>query len=151
MRILLPVDDSPYSQEAVRSLVTAFQTRGAEVRVLHVIEPVRAYLTAGMVPELVIDNPQIEAERLKQSTALVAGTAQTLRNAGFAVTEAVETGNPKSVILDHAEKWPADLILLGSHGLKGMTRFLLGSVSETVARHAPCSVQIVRMAVGRSR
>ena len=150
MRILLPVDDSPYSQEAVRSLVAEFQTRGAEVRVLHVIEPVRAYVTAGMVPEIVIDNAQIEAERHKQSTALVASTAQKLRDAGFATTEAVEWGDPKNVILNHAEKWPADLIILGSHGLKGMSRFLMGSVSNAVAHHAACSVQIVRMAVDRS-
>jgi nucleotide-binding universal stress UspA family protein len=149
MRILLPVDDSPYSQEAVRSLVAEFHTRGMEVHVLHVIEPVRAYLTAGMIPEIVIDNEQIEVERLKQSTALVATTAQKLRNAGFAATEIVERGDPKSVILDHAEKWPADLIILGSHGLKGMSRFLMGSVSDAVARHAACSVQIVRVAVGR--
>jgi nucleotide-binding universal stress UspA family protein len=79
MRILLPVDNSPCSQEAVRSLIAEFQTRGAEVRVLHVIEPVTAYLTADMVPEIVTDNAQIEAERLKQSTALVANTAQKLR------------------------------------------------------------------------
>ena len=150
MRILLPVDDSPYSQEAVRSLVAEFQTRRTEVQVLHVIEPVKAYLTAGMVPEIVIDNAQIEAERLKQSTALVASIAQKLRNAGFATTEAVERGDPKSVILDHAEKWPADLIILGSHGLKGMSRFLMGSVSDAVARHAACSVQIVRVVVGGS-
>ena len=67
MRILLPVDDSPYSQEAVRSLVVEFQTRGTEVRVLHVIEAVAAYLTADMVPEIVVDTAKIEAERLKQS------------------------------------------------------------------------------------
>jgi nucleotide-binding universal stress UspA family protein len=150
MRILLPVDDSPYSQEAVRSLVAEFQTRGAEVRVLHVIEPVRAYVTAGMVPEIVIDNVQIEAERLKQSTALVASTAQKLRNAGFATTEAVERGDPKSVILENAEKWPADLIILGCHGLKGMSRFLMGSVSDAVARHAACSVHVARVVVARS-
>ena len=150
MRILLPVDDSPYSQEAVRALVTQFQTRGAEVRVLHVIEQVRTFLTSGMVPEIAIDNAQIEAERLKESTSLVASTAQKLRNAGFATTEAVERGDAKNVILDHAEKWAADLIIVGSHGLKGMSRFLLGSVSDAVARHAACSVQIVRVLVPRS-
>ena len=150
MRILLPVDNSPCSQEAVRSLMAEFQRRGAEVRVLHVIEPVAAYLTADMVPEIVVDNALIEAERLKQSTTLVANTSQTLRNAGFATTEAVERGDPKSVILDEAEKWRADLIVVGSHGLKGLNRFLLGSVSDAVSRHATCSVQVVRMIVGRS-
>jgi nucleotide-binding universal stress UspA family protein len=51
------------------------------------------------------------------------------------------------VILDDAEKWPADLIVLGSHGLKGLNRFLLGSVSDAVSRHAACSVQVVRVRV----
>ena len=145
MRILLPVDDSPYSQEAVRSLLAEFQTRGTEVRVLHVIESVAAYLTADMVPEIVVDTAKIEAERLKQSKTLVAETAKKLRDAGFAADEAVETGDPKSVILDVAENWPADLIVLGSHGLKGLNRFLLGSVSDAVSRHATCSVQVVRV------
>jgi nucleotide-binding universal stress UspA family protein len=151
MRILLPVDDSPYSQEAVRSLVAEFQTRGTEVRVLHVIESVAAYLTADMVPEIVVDTAKIEAERLKQSTTLVADTARKLRDAGFATSEAVERGDPKSVILDVAEEWHADLIVLGSHGLKGLNRFLLGSVSDAVSRHAACSVQVVRVRPVASR
>jgi nucleotide-binding universal stress UspA family protein len=57
---------------------------------------------------------------------------------------AIEEGDPKAVILDCAAKWPADLILLGPHGRKALERFLLGSVSEGVSRHATCSVQIVR-------
>lgn len=47
--------------------------------------------------------------------------------------------------LEQASKWGADLIVLGSHGRKGLKHFLLGSVSETVARHAICSVEIVRV------
>jgi nucleotide-binding universal stress UspA family protein len=48
-------------------------------------------------------------------------------------------------IVDRAAEWHADLIVLGSHGRHGLDRFLIGSVSEYVARHAPCSVEIVRM------
>jgi nucleotide-binding universal stress UspA family protein len=48
------------------------------------------------------------------------------------------------VILDEAERWDADLIVLGSHGYNGWQRFLLGSVSHAVATHAHCSVEIVR-------
>jgi nucleotide-binding universal stress UspA family protein len=53
-------------------------------------------------------------------------------------------GEPCGVILDTAKKWGADLIVLGSHGRRGLDRFLLGSVSEAVAIHAACSVQVVR-------
>jgi len=58
----------------------------------------------------------------------------------------LESGIPKVVIIDDAKKWGADLIVVGSHGRTGLDRFLLGSVSEAVARHAACSVEIVRAA-----
>ena len=60
------------------------------------------------------------------------------------VTTAVVLGFPKLVILDQAREWRADLIVVGSHGRKGLEHFLMGSVSEAVARHAACSVEIVR-------
>lgn len=53
-------------------------------------------------------------------------------------------GSPKQVILDEAESWVADLIIVGSHGYGAWDRFLLGSVSNAVATHAKCSVEIVR-------
>jgi len=56
----------------------------------------------------------------------------------------IKSGPAREVILDEAEKWDADLIVLGSHGYSGWQRFLLGSVSHAVATHAHCSVEIVR-------
>jgi nucleotide-binding universal stress UspA family protein len=144
MKILLPIDDSPYSREALRALVAQFQKRGTQVRVLHVVEPVTAYVTAGMVPEFVESTVAIERERRKQAQTLVAQAAANLQRAGFRASHAVDSGDTKTVILDHADKWNADLILLGSHGLKGLGRFLMGSVSDAVIRHADCSVQVVR-------
>jgi nucleotide-binding universal stress UspA family protein len=61
------------------------------------------------------------------------------------------TGDARQVILDEAQEWPADLVVLGSHGRTGMKRVLLGSVSDSVSRHARCSVQIVRGAAGANR
>jgi Universal stress protein family len=52
---------------------------------------------------------------------------------------------PKTIILDEATQWGADLIVLGSHGRRGAERFLMGSISEAVAMHAHCSVEVVRM------
>jgi nucleotide-binding universal stress UspA family protein len=76
---------------------------------------------------------------------LVARAGQTLREKNFKVMTAIDEGNPKVVIIDSAAEWHADLIVVGSHGRKGLGRFFMGSVSEAVARHAPCSVQIVRV------
>jgi len=76
--------------------------------------------------------------------ALVRRVAEKLRAAGFLVTTLVSEGEPAEEIVDTAADWGADLIVLGSHGKKGLKRFLLGSVSGKVALHAPCSVEIVR-------
>ena len=69
-----------------------------------------------------------------------------LRDVGgeFEITTETVEGSPKRVILDEAERWDAELIVVGSHGRRGLQRFLLGSVSQAVALHAPCSVEIVR-------
>jgi nucleotide-binding universal stress UspA family protein len=80
----------------------------------------------------------------EQAKAMVAKATETLRKPGLIVTPALEEGDPKSKIIDLANEWRADLIVVGSHGRKGLDRFLLGSVSEAVARHAHCSVEIVR-------
>jgi nucleotide-binding universal stress UspA family protein len=153
MKILLAVDDSRFATEAIRTLAAQMRTKGTEIRVLHVIEEMHAYLSAEMVPHLVPHIAEVEQERRKQGKALVHEAAQKLRKAGFQVSEAVDTGDPKARIIDQAAKWRADLIVAGSHGWKGLNRFLMGSVSETVARHAGCSVQILRPrgAAARSR
>jgi nucleotide-binding universal stress UspA family protein len=51
---------------------------------------------------------------------------------------------PKELILKEASDWGAHLIVLGSHGRRGLDRLLLGSVSEAIAAHAPCSVEVIR-------
>ena len=58
------------------------------------------------------------------------------------MTEPKET--PAYAILSSAEEWRADLVVMGSHGRRGFDRIVLGSVSETVALHAKCSVELVR-------
>jgi nucleotide-binding universal stress UspA family protein len=78
---------------------------------------------------------------------LVERTANELRKAGFKADTAVEIGDARVVIVDAAAKWGADLIVVGSHGLRGILSLMLGSVAESVARHARCSVEIVRTAV----
>jgi nucleotide-binding universal stress UspA family protein len=53
-------------------------------------------------------------------------------------------GDPKSVLLDIAEKWPADAIVLGTRDLSGAERFFIGSVSSAIVAHAPCTVEVIR-------
>lgn len=143
MKILLAIDDSKCSQAALKSVVTRVCSPGTEVKVLHVIEPPSHLLGR----EMKVFDPEFEAvwnARRDQAKPLVSKAMATLRGAGLSVTPALQEGDPRSQIIDVAKEWHADLIVLGSHGRTGLQRFLLGSVSEAVVRHAHCSVEIAR-------
>jgi nucleotide-binding universal stress UspA family protein len=144
MKILLAIDDSKFSQAAIKAVMTQARPRETEVRILHVIEPLPIY-PDGQAWGYGSEASQVLEEQREEAKGLVARASQKLRDAGFTVTTAIEEGNPKVVIIDSAMQWSSDLIVVGSHGRKGLDRFLMGSVSEAVARHARCSVQIVRV------
>lgn len=83
--------------------------------------------------------------QIKEAKESASRAAEVLRTAGFKADSRVVEAETRTGILDTVEEWRADLVVLGSHGEKGLRKFFLGSVSESVARHAPCSVLIVRM------
>jgi nucleotide-binding universal stress UspA family protein len=146
-RILLPIDDSRYSEAATQLLSEQFRPDTAEVKVVFVVEPPNPFVAREMGG---FDQNLDEAwdAMTKQATILVAKVAEMLCSKGLRATGVVEQGDPKSRIIAVARDWRANLIVLGSHGRKGLEHFLLGSVSEAVARHAPCSVEVVRIPPG---
>jgi nucleotide-binding universal stress UspA family protein len=147
MKIILAIDGSKFSEAAVQTVIEQARPQDTEIRVLHVVEPPSLLVAremGGYDPAL---DAVWEAET-KQAETLVTKVADGLRSKGLKVTTAVERGDPKSKIIDAASKWRADLIVVGSHGRKGLEHFLLGGVSEAVARHAGCSVEIVRIPKG---
>jgi nucleotide-binding universal stress UspA family protein len=144
MRILLALDESKFSEAATDTVIAQFATKDAEVRLLHVVEPFPVSLAKQMGTS---ESPDFTAARMAQrryAESLLSQATEKLRSAGFKVTSFVEEGDAREVILNQAESWNADLIIVGSHGRTGLDRFLIGSVSEAVARHAQCSVEIVR-------
>lgn len=144
MKILLAIDNSTNSEKATQAVVKQFRTKGTHVRVLHVVEPLNSYISTDLVPHFVPHIASVERERRKEAEALVKRAAQRLRKTGIKTSEIVEEGDAKARIIDGAANWHADLIVLGSHGWKGLGRFLMGSVSEAVTRYAGCSVEVVR-------
>jgi nucleotide-binding universal stress UspA family protein len=58
------------------------------------------------------------------------------------------TGDPETEILEHAREWGADLIVVGSHDLSRLERFLVGSIAGKVVKHAPCSVLVLKQTSG---
>jgi nucleotide-binding universal stress UspA family protein len=143
MRILLGLDDSKFFGEGLRAIITQFRSEITEVKVLHVLQPYVALtppeMSQGYAPEL--------ENQKEPARALVEQAADQLRTAGFKADTAVEVGDVRECILASAEQWQADLIVVGSHGQGGIESFLLGNVAESIARHAKCSVEIVRIPV----
>ena len=144
MKILLTIDDSKFSEAAIRAVIAQNIPRKTVVRLLHVVEPIEL----PYYPELTAPYPtefrDIEKKRVERGRKLAEQAAAKLRAAGFKTAAIVREGHARPVIVDVAAKWHANLVVMGSHGRTGINRFLLGSVSEYVVRHAPCSVQIVR-------
>jgi len=96
-----------------------------------------------------VDNAQLEeqrAEAMQRAQTAVDSAVQILSKTSLRVVPSISVlvSGPKSVILDEAKQTDADLIVVGSHGHRGIERFLLGSVSEGVALQSHCSVEVIR-------
>ena len=149
MKILVPTDGSECSLAAARSLATRPWPASSIFKVLSVEElvtmpiPLEASSLAATYPPSLLEE-LIEAARTRaENGAAAVRKILSAATPGAAIESLLPTGDPRSVILDTAEAWPADLIVLGSHGLRGFDRFLMGSVSESVAIHALCSVEVI--------
>jgi nucleotide-binding universal stress UspA family protein len=149
MRILLAIDGSQCSQAAMQALKNQFRAEDAEVHVLHAIDwphlfPDSFSFAAG--PEFAGEFQLFTDRERRKAHELADAAAVSFRKAGFRAASVVMECDPKKAILDYAARWNPDLIVVGSHGRRGIDRIVLGSVSEAVARHAHCSVQIMRSA-----
>lgn len=142
MRILLATDGSEYSMVAARSVANRPWPDASEARVISVVHAGDPMFEPWKGTREDID--RIEAESLSQGEDDVAAVQRILANAGLKTFGCVLRGYPKSIIVDEAKSWGADLIVMGSHGRRGIARLLMGTVSEAVAIHAHCSIEVIR-------
>jgi nucleotide-binding universal stress UspA family protein len=144
MRILIPTDGSQYARLALHSVAERPWPDGSEFKVISCPEfPVLVGEFPYYSPEQVTGlakNSDVHAEESAASGAALLQKADlpTTRE----VTEARDT--PVRAILSAAEAWKANLIVMGSHGRRGFNLIVMGSVSESVALHAHCSVEVTR-------
>lgn len=142
IKILLATDGSDYSVSAARSIAARSWPPDSEVKIISVIEQIvpaaEPWYAAGAVAERVReDNRKISQEAISAAEKIIA-------SAGIKTETEILEGSPKRRIVDESVEWGAHLIVVGSHGRRGLTRYLLGSVSEAVAMHAHCSVEVIR-------
>jgi nucleotide-binding universal stress UspA family protein len=146
MKILLAIDGSPCSDAAVEEVGRRPWPEGSSVKVLSAYElPTPPTPEAWALPLNYFD--EMDVALRKQAQNVVDRAIQNLKSKlskTISLDGALVPGPPRTVILDEAESWGADLIVMGSHGYRAWERFLLGSVSQTVVSHAKCSVEVVR-------
>lgn len=147
-RILLATDGSDCSHAAARSVAARPWPPGCEIRVFSVVELMLPASKAWFEPPLLHsdETEELRAHAMKHAEEAVARSLEIVSLAPCRVSESISVlvDGPKNVILKEAEDWRPHLIVLGSHGRRGMERFIMGSVSEAVATHATCSVEVVR-------
>lgn len=139
-RILVPIDESELSTQALERALETYPDD--EIVVLHVVDPVQAvYRAEGGGPSAAeewIERERDVADRLLAEAESVAGA----RDRDVRIETVV--GKPGRKIVEYAEERDVDHVVMGSHGRKGLPRFLLGSVAETVIRNSPVDVTVVR-------
>jgi nucleotide-binding universal stress UspA family protein len=129
MKVVMAIDDSGFSDHVLQAIVTQFRPETTELLVLYVLQP----LSAAAPPQMAAHYaPELNDQR-QQAQSLVEQVSQELRGKEFAVRGSVEVGDVRERIIDTADEWHADLIIVGSHGKRSVQRFLLGSVAESVA------------------
>jgi nucleotide-binding universal stress UspA family protein len=142
MKILLAIDGSAPSQDAIEEVARRPWPSPSTLRILSVIQPYTPPAT-----EIVLASATLEEVRQRQAQDAEQLTRQAREGvsaSGLSVETAVREGDPRTAIIDAADEWQADLIVVGSHGRTGLTRLVMGSVAQAVVAHAHCSKEVVR-------
>lgn len=140
--ILVPVDGSTTSDRALQEALKFAKQQGALLRLIHVMEDIlfpdnEAYFDYAALQEVVKRNGGNMLEQAKAAARQADIEAETML---------LETTGERiaSVIVAEAQRWPADLIVIGTHGRSGFNRLLFGSVAEGVVRTAQTPVLLIR-------
>jgi nucleotide-binding universal stress UspA family protein len=142
-RILIPIDGSACSDAALAHALRLAKEQGAEVRLMHVLDTQALYL---LYEGLYVEN--IAETWRREGHAFLARAAKQAADAGVPAATALveEGGRVPDIIVAEAGRWPADLIVMGTHGRHGLDHLLLGSAAEGVVRTTTVPVLLIRQA-----
>lgn len=144
MKIIVATDGSEHSKLVAEAVANRLFPADTEVKIVSAFESPTRFMYAPFPMSGYYEELNSNAE--KNATEAIENTAAVVRakNPNLILSTEVLHGFPKEVILEAADTFGADLIVVGSQGLGAIERFLLGSVAQSVALHANCSVEIVR-------
>lgn len=147
MKVLFATDGGKQSDAAIDTIRRFAWGPGDEIKIISVVDmalPMAIDIYGGFLP----DTSELEKTARENASKIVNESAEKMRTFADPETVSISTdilfGSPDSRIVETAEEWGATLIVVGSHGYSRWERLLLGSVSDSVIHHAPCSVLVVR-------
>jgi nucleotide-binding universal stress UspA family protein len=150
MKILVATDDSVFSDAAVEMASSIFSRRkDLSVKIVSAYETPAAIAAEPFSVPADVFQEIADMERARSENCITHAISlfrTRAESADIQLSSCVGLGRPASVIIDVAGEWGADLIIVGSHGSGLWKRAMLGSVSDAVVHHAPCSVLVVRPA-----
>ena len=149
-RILVPVDGSPTSNAGLDEAIKLARQFGSQLRLLHVVDQMPLAVSAEGFGVMSVDVLGL----LKEAGARVLADAKAHVLAAGVPVDTLLVDSPNSRLSDHvtavAKEWPAELIVIGTHGRCGIGRVLMGSDAEQVVRHAPVPVLLYRAVDAKS-
>lgn len=147
MKVLFATDGAKQSDSAIEAFKRLALNDGDEIKIVSVIDvgvPMAVDIYGGYLP----DTSELEKTAKENSEQILEKTAAGLRaicgDKKIDITTEILFGSPESRIVETADEWKPDLVVVGSHGYSGWERLLIGSVSDSVVHHSPCSVLVVR-------
>ncbi len=140
-KVLVPIDFSDYSKNALKYAVNFVRHFQAQLYLVYVVEPV-IYPPDFSMGQIAI--PSVDLEMDKRAIDELNKLAGHEIPAGIKVKSIVKTGKPFVEIIEIAEEEDIDLIIIATHGHTGMEHILFGSTAEKVVRKAPCPVLTLR-------
>lgn len=147
MKIILAIDGTKYSDAAIKAVSKFNFGEDVELKIITVVDlalPMAIDLYAGYLPS----STDIENVAKENAALILENTKNqilnTIQNKNVIITTEVLIGSPERRIVEASEDFEANLIIVGSHGYNSWERLFLGSVSDAVVHHAPCSVLVIR-------
>lgn len=143
-RILVPIDGSPTAERGLKEALALARSTGGQVRLLHIVDEVSFAVSAEAAAAYAADVLELLHRR---GDGILAAAQEQARAAGVPCDTATRdglAGRLCDLVIEEATRWPADLIVIGTHGRRGAQRLLLGSDAEQILRLAPVPVLLVR-------